>query len=146
MKKKSRPQRLSLRLRSRVKAAHRIAAAVVEFAVTLPVVMILVFGAIEIASGIFLRQAISEAAYEGARAAARPTGTTLTTTARIREVLASLGVDNETVTFSRDPLGTPRGTTLTVSVSVPASELGSISPLRYLHDKTFRRDVTMVRM
>jgi Flp pilus assembly protein TadG len=137
---------MSLRRLGRGKATHRIAAAVVEFAVTMPVAMIIVFGTIEIANGIFLKQAISEAAYEGARAASRPSGTQVTTRARIREVLASRGIDSETVTFSPSPNGTVRGTKLTVTVSVPASELGAVSPLQYLHNKTFTKSVAMARM
>jgi Flp pilus assembly protein TadG len=135
-----------LRHTRRRKPTQRWGAAVVEFAVTLPVLVVLVFGTVEISNGIFLRQALSEAAYEGARAAARPLGTQVSTQARIREVLASRGIDNETVTFSPSPNTAARGTKLQVTVSVPASELGAISPLQYLQSKTFTRSVSMVRM
>lgn len=147
---KPNPTRMRLRQSGRKNrrgaTANRVAAAVVEFAVTMPVVVILVFGAIEIANGIFLQQALAEAAYEGARAASRPSGTQVSTEARIREVLASRGIDSETVTVSPVPDSATRGTQLTVTVSVPPSELGSVSPLQYLQYKTFSKSVAMVRM
>jgi Flp pilus assembly protein TadG len=108
--------------------------------------VVLVFGSIEIANGFFVNQAIVEAAYEGARAAARPSGTQSGTQARIREVLESRGIDGETVTISPSPNGLARGSKLTVTVSIPSSELGSVSPLQYLHSKTFTKTVAMVRM
>lgn len=125
---------------------QRTAAAVVEFAITLPVVTILVFGSIEIANGIFLKQAVSEAAYEGARAAARPSGTQASAQARIREVLASRGINNETITITPNPNSAARGTKLTLTVSIPPSEISSVSPLQYLQGKTFTKSVAMVRM
>jgi Flp pilus assembly protein TadG len=112
----------------------------------MPVMVVLVFGAMEIANGYFLNQAVVEAAYEGARAAVRPSGTQTSTQARIREVLESRGIDSETVTISPTPNGLARGVKLTVTVSVPASEIGYFSPLQYLQNKTFAKSVAMVRM
>lgn len=130
-------------LRSR--AANRTGAAVVEFAVLLPVMILLVFGSIEMANGIFLKQAISVSAYEGARAGSRSGGTEAEVKSRISEVLTSRGIKNQTVTISPSLTGIARGTKVTVTVSVPPSELGTAIPLAFLKTKTFSRSVSMVR-
>ena len=53
-----------------VRRRSRRAVAAAEFAVCLPILVLLVFGSIEASSFIFLKQALSVAAYEGAREAA----------------------------------------------------------------------------
>jgi Flp pilus assembly protein TadG len=138
-------QRTRKLTRLRGPAANRAAAAVVEFAVMLPVMILLVFGAIEMANGIFLKQAISVSAYEGARAGARSGGTEADVTSRISEVLTSRGIDSQTVTITPSLTAIARGTKVTVTVSVPPSELGTAIPLAFLRTKTFTRSVSMVR-
>lgn len=126
--------------------ASRSGAAVVEFAVLLPVMVALVFGSIEMANGIFLKQAVAEAAYEGARAATRTSGTDAAVNSRVAEVLTSRGISNKTVTITPSLATITRGTQFTVTVNVPSSELGSVLPLQFLKNKTISRSVTMVRL
>lgn len=126
-------------------AENRKAAAVVEFAVLLPIMIVLVFGSIEVANGIFLKQALAVSAYEGARAAARTAATDNDVRTRISEVLTSRGIKNETVTISPVLTSVTRGTTITVTVTVPRTELGTAIPLNFLKSKNFTRSVSMVR-
>ena len=58
-----------------VRSKPRRGAAAVEFAVCLPVVLLVVFGSIQAASMLFLRQATIQAAYEGVKVAIRGEGT-----------------------------------------------------------------------
>lgn len=102
--------------------ARRRGAATVEFAICFPVLVSLVFGGVELANGIFLKQVITTAAYEGARVAAQPTGTNATAQTRINAILAARNVQGASTTFN--PTITPalaRGTRFTVTVSAPAS-------------------------
>ena len=46
--------------------------ALVEFAISLPILFILIFGGIEIANAIFLQQFVSETSYQGALDAMQP--------------------------------------------------------------------------
>lgn len=117
----------------------------VEFAVMLPVMTLLVFGAIELSNGIFLKQTVSIAAYEGARTASRSTSTDSEVNSRIDEVLNSRGVNNQVVTITPSLATATRGTSITVKVSLPSTELGSAIPLDFLKCKTITRSVTMVR-
>ena len=50
---------------------NRQGAAVVEFAVCLPLIVLIMLGSIEAANMLFLRQALVQASYEGAKAAIR---------------------------------------------------------------------------
>lgn len=126
--------------------AIRRGAAAVEAAFVLPIVVFVVFGSIELANGVFMKQSLAIAAYEGAREASRPGGTQEQAKSRIREVLSNKGVDNETVTFVPEiTADTPRGTKIHVKVSAPVST-DSINPCKLLINRTLEQSVVMVRL
>lgn len=123
----------------------RRAAAAVELAIVMPVLLVLVFGAIELADGIFLKQALSIAAYEGARAVSRQKGTAAEAELRVDEVLAARRITQYSLTI--EPVATaetPRSTQMTVRL-VAASNSISWSPLRLFSGKTLEKTVCMVR-
>jgi hypothetical protein len=96
--------------------------ATVELAVCLPVLALLVFGSIEAASFIFLKQSLQVAAYEGIREAIRTTATEESATNRARAILTSRVVNNATVRFpSGSPNSLARGQQLVIEVSAPTS-------------------------
>lgn len=115
-------------MRSRVK--NRIArvkprrgAAAVEFAVCLPVVLLIVFGSIQAASMLFLRQATIQAAYEGVKVAIRDRGTD----DKVREAAQAVldgrqltGVNIDIQPSNVDTLAP--GTVIDVIVSAPSDE------------------------
>lgn len=112
----------SRRRRLRPAFPRRRGAATVEFAICFPVLVILVFGGVELANGIFLKQVLTTAAYEGARVAAQPTGTNTTAQARINAILAARSVQGGTSTFNPTISATlARGTRFTVTVTAPVS-------------------------
>ena len=97
--------------------------ATTELAVCLPVLVAVVFGSIEATNAIYLKQAATAAAYEGARIATSAGGTLQATTTRIEEVLAAHALTAENIDIS--PALAPslsRGTPVFVSVSVPAAQ------------------------
>lgn len=59
----------------RHRANDRRGTSVVEFAVCMPLIMLIVLGAIEATSMIFLKQSLQAAAYEGSRRSIRIDGT-----------------------------------------------------------------------
>lgn len=94
--------------------------ATVEFAIVLPVMLILVFGTIEVCQRIFLRQSMVIAAYEGARLAARRNSTNADVVARCRAMLDERRVVGATVTVTPANLSTqPVGAEIQVAISVP---------------------------
>lgn len=117
-----------------------------EAAVTLPMLLMLVFGSIELANGIFLKQTLSIAAYEGARAVTRPGASSAEAHVRIEEILAARGVTDYTVTISPEATAdTPRRTQMRVTVVAPSGTT-FLPPLRLLSGIAIEKTVCMVRL
>jgi Flp pilus assembly protein TadG len=102
----------------RTNAANRKGAALVELAVCLPVLMILILGSIEATGAIFVRQALTTAAYEAAREASRTGATTATATERGQAVLDARRIQNSTISFTpADVAAATRGSLITIEVT-----------------------------
>ncbi len=100
---------------------NRRGAAVVELAVCLPVIMLLVLGAIEGASLLFARQAMVECAYEAAVVAIRDNATNAQALDAADSVIKSRRLTGLALTFEPSDVNTaPRGTPIRVTASVPA--------------------------
>jgi hypothetical protein len=94
--------------------------AAVEFAVCLPVILILVFGAIEASSFIFLKQSLHVAAYEGARQAVRLGSGNAEAIASVQNILKSRNVQDFRIAFPNgDAARANRGDEIVVEVSAP---------------------------
>ena len=120
-------------------------AALVELAVCLPVLMVLILGSIEATSAIFVRQALTTAAYEAAREAARTGATTLTATARGQAVLDARRIRNSTIQFTPSNVSTAgRGNIITIEVT---ATLSGNSPFtgRVIPDQVNRVRTVMVK-
>lgn len=98
---------------------NRTGAAAVEFAVCLPVIVLLVFGSIEASSFIFLKQSLSVACYEGIREAARVGSTEADANARALAILESRGVNDFEITFPQGVNDLTRGDQVICEVSAP---------------------------
>ena len=93
-------------------------AALVEFAVCLPVLMILIMGSMEASSAIFVRQALTISAYEGAREAIRTGATASAATTRAQDVLSARRIRSSTIRFTpSDVQSASRGSTIILEVS-----------------------------
>jgi len=119
--------------------------AAVEAAVTLPLIVFLVFGAIEVTNGIYLSQTLSVAAYEAARQAAQPGASMTKIRSRADEVFQAHGIKGYVlrVTPAIDA-STPRGTVFTVRTEAPTGSLSSVS-VGISAGRTSGQQVTMVR-
>ena len=124
----------------------RLGTAVVETAITLPILTVLVFGAIETANAIFLRQSLAIATYEGAREMSLPGATQTQGSQRVQEVLSSRGITNYLLTVTPTvSAATLRGTQLTVTVETTATSIG-IGPLTFFKGKKLTQTTNMVRL
>ena len=103
--------------------------AAVELAICLPVLMIIALGSIEATNAIFLKQRLTSAAYEGARAAIAPGQTTAGATAAANSVLTQFGISGTTVTVNPNvTTATATGTQITVSVTAPFGSNSCMQP------------------
>lgn len=91
--------------------------AATEFAVCLPIMLVLIVGTIEACSMIYLKQTLSVAAYEGIRASIKPSATTADVTAACNRILTDRNVQGGTVTITPSDFETqPVQTWITVRV------------------------------
>ncbi len=131
--------------RTSKQANKRRGAAVVEFAVCVPVLVLIVFGSIEMTNGIYLKQAGTAAAYEAARVVTATGGLESSATTRAQEVLAGYSVVGATIAISPAvDSTTPRGTYVSVSVTIPSRE-NSHGLNMLLGSSVIDAEVTMVK-
>lgn len=114
---RKRNQRCSRRRRSTRKRG----AAIVEFAVVLPLLLTVLFGIIQYGWVFMIRQTLQMAAREGCRVAVLPTSVAPYTnvTTRINEVMSTTGLTTFTITMTHATLANPVESVL---VSVPYAD------------------------
>lgn len=92
----------------------------VELAIVLPILLIMIFGTMEVCQRIFVRQSLVVTAYEGARLAARRNSTTQDVVTRCTSMLAERRVSGGSVSVTpNDISAVPTGTEITVTVTSP---------------------------
>lgn len=126
-------------------AKKRSGVAAVEFAVCLPVLVLLVFGSIEASSFIFLKQGLAVAAYETTREAVRPGSNSGEASARGQNILSSRGINDASISIPAGEVGDiPRGQEVIVEVSAPTA---TNSPLlgRFLTNRVLTSRVVMLK-
>lgn len=123
----------------------RRAVAAVEFAVCLPVIILLVFGAIEASSFIFLKQSLNVAAYEGIRESIRISSNTSNGVDRATNILSARSVKDFEISFpSGEVADARRGDEVVIEVSAPTA---TNSPLagQFVTNRVLTARVVMVK-
>jgi hypothetical protein len=131
-------------VKKRIHAGRRRGAAVVEFAVCLPLLMLIVLGAMEATHGVFLKQALSAAAYEGMRVAIEPSGKQADATKHAQAILDARLIKGSRITFDTNVDSAPRGRKLAVEISAPIS-LNSPFIGRVIPDRIVKVRTVMVK-
>lgn len=92
--------------------------AVVEAAITLPLIFLVILSTVETCNRIFLQQKLEVIAYEGSRVAIIPDSKHLDVTQQVEELAAARGIDVSDVTVEpADFENASEGTFITVEVS-----------------------------
>jgi Flp pilus assembly protein TadG len=124
---------------------NRRGVATVELAICLPVILLLVVGAIEGSNFIFLKQAVTAAAYESAQVLTRVGGTKVKAENRATEVLSARSIDQSTISFTpTNADSVARGQLVTVSIAAPMSA-NSIGLRWFFDSETVTASVCMLR-
>lgn len=119
------------RLPNNSRSRRRRGAAVAELAICLPAIVLLVFGAIECTSMIFLRQSLHIAAYEGIRVAIKNDTTSADVRARCDQILGERDIDAGNIVITPgESADVSRGEPIAVQVSAPCVA-NSILPLQF---------------
>lgn len=110
---------------------NRRAVAATEFAVCLPVIVLLMLGMIEACSMIFLKQSLSVAAYEGAHTAVKPGATSAEVRTTCETILGDRRVRSANIEVApADVEAIPVGEFMTVRISAPSRD-NAVLPLRF---------------
>lgn len=126
-------------------ATKRRGVAAVEFAVCLPIIVLLVMGSIEASSFIFLKQSLSVAAYEGAREAIRTGSASQDADARARSILTARQVQEFNINFpGNDPATARRGDEIIVQVTAPTAVNSPLAG-QFVADRLLTSSVVMVK-
>jgi len=118
--------------------------AAAEFAVCLPVVVLIVMATIEACSMVFLKQTLTVAAYEGARTALTPAATTSTVETTCGQILSGRWVEGATVTVRpSDIAALDPGDFVDVTVTAPCDR-NSVVPNAFYRGRTLSGTVSMM--
>ncbi len=119
--------------------------ATVEMALCLPVLVLLVFGGIEAAHFIQLKQDLTICAYEAAKEATRDSASMQEAIDRFDEIATAKGISDASISFSPSfDTTTASGTEITVLVTAPA-ESNYDMPVDFYLNRNLSAEVTMVR-
>ncbi len=122
---------------------HGVAAA--EFAVCLPVIVLLVLAMIESCTMIFLKQSLTVASYEGIRTALEERAVATDVRRTCQQVLIDRRVQGGLITVQPNAFETlPPGEFIAVTVSAPA-DLNSVMPGSFFRGKTLSATATMMK-
>jgi Flp pilus assembly protein TadG len=129
----------------RKRATTRLAAAAVELAICLPLLMLLVLASIEACTMIFLDHSLTIASYEGVRVAIHYDATTAAVQDRCNEIIEQREVEDATISI--DPANVAnvaRGTPIEVTVTAPC-DANTIIPPWFYGGRTISATTTMVK-
>ena len=135
---------MAMKIYKRQRPATRKGSATIEFAVCLPVIVVLVLGAIECASMIFVKQSLNVVAYEGVRTAIRPTSQNQDVTDRCDQVITERKL--KAASFSLSPTNVAdveRGQPVTVRATA-STDANSVMNLKFFSGD-LTAEATMVK-
>lgn len=134
-------------MRTRTAKRHqRRGAAVVEFALVIPVMLVFTFGMIELSRMSMVKESLTQASREGARVGVRPTATAAAVRARVAEELEILGLTTAQVTITPDVLSEAMpGDNVRVEVSIPLSDASWVPNYFEFGSSTIQSETVMRR-
>jgi Flp pilus assembly protein TadG len=139
-------QKTENRNRIRLRLGNRRGAAVVEFAVVSPVLVLMILGIVEFGRMSMVQQTVTTAAREGARHAVVDGSTTTEIKASVTSFLAAGGITGAEVSLRPDLSGTVlHGDPVSVSVSVPFSNVSWLPVPHFLGGKVLSSTAVMRR-
>lgn len=136
-----------LRTRRRLQAcvANRRGTATVEVAVALPVLILLVFGSIETAEFVHLKQDLSICTYEAAKLASKGNSTTADVTARFNELMTAKGIQGASIKITPGLSSATRaGREIAVTASVVTDSNFNL-PMSFFNGKTLDTTIYVTR-
>lgn len=118
----------------------------VEFAFVAPVFFIMVLGIIEFGRAMMVQSLLTGAAQQGARAGSLTNASTANVTSSVNNYLSSGGISGASTTVSPSPPSSASsGQAITVTVTIPYSQVSWLPSPSYLKTTTLRSTALVVR-
>lgn len=118
----------------------------VEFAFVAPVFFIMVLGIIEFGRAMMVQSLLTGAAQQGARAGSLTNASTANVTSSVNNYLSSGGISGASTTVSPSPPSSASsGQSITVTVTIPYSQVSWLPSPSYLKTTTLRSTAIVVR-
>lgn len=132
------------------RGARRSGAALVEFALVAPLLLLVMLGMIEVGRGIMVTEILGHAARIGARTGAISTGTTSSVTSAVNDMMTGASLTGYTLQVKVNgvvsDLSTAKtGDEITVTVSIPYANVTWVGNPRFLSGKSLKGQCTMRR-
>ena len=121
---------------------HRSGAAALEFAVTAPTLLIVIFTCFEFARLAMMTSLAESAAYEGCRFAVVEGATTEDAVNEANRILSRLGTQNATVTVNGGVGITPTDQEITMTISIPMEDNAFLLS-SFFKDKSIVAEITL---
>ncbi|MDF1843095.1 MAG: pilus assembly protein [Rubripirellula sp.] len=118
-------------------------AMLVEFAIVVPVLILIFFAGFEFCRVAMVRHTVDNAVYAGCRVGSVTGATAQEAESEARRVLRSIGVDNAHVEVTPEIFGLATRE-VSVSIEVPLDQ-NSLVPNQFVSGKTIRRELTLRR-
>jgi Flp pilus assembly protein TadG len=132
--------------RRKTRKPHRNGAAVVEFAIVGPLMIMLTMGMMEVGRVVMVKQVMVNASREGARSAILPSTSASDVITLVQSQLTGAAINGATVTVNPSSLTSAAGgTPVTVTVSVNANQVSWIPNPLFTLNKTITASTTMRR-
>lgn len=142
MAKPVKPNLTNIRNPQRLRERRR-GAAVVEFAIVAPLFFLLVLGIIEFGRMVMVQQIITNAAREGARTGIVSGATYSGVTSTVNGYLAATGISGASVSVNPDPGSASYGSQITVTVTIPFSQVSWTPTPFFLGSKSLTANCVM---
>ncbi|TWT78160.1 TadE-like protein [Posidoniimonas polymericola] len=110
--------------------------AAVEFALIAPLFFMLLLGSIELSRGFMVQQVLTNASRVGAREAITLSATQSGVQSEVTSYCSGMGVDNTVVTITPSPSTARAGDEMSVTVSVPYSDITWLPAPQFLAGQT----------
>lgn len=125
-------------------AKPRTGAAMVEFAIVVPLLFLFFFTAFEFCRVAMIRHTVDNAVYEGARLAIIPGGTSADATQEAQRILNSLGIDDANIVVTPSNIDNTTEN-VTVQITVPLDSNSFVPTNTFVAGKDVIASLTMRR-
>ncbi len=125
---------------------NRMGAAMIEFALVAPLMILFTLGIIEMGRMTMVKQVLTNISREGARMASLPEATSTDVQSTVQQLLVGSNINGATITLNPSSISTaPSGSLVTVSITVEAESISWLKTPLFMTGKSVSASTAMRR-